>query len=242
VIADRIKAPVAEAAATALLYYEPFSDKLVSSKMFLILSAIACVMWASVYLYIGPTPPPPPNIGWLQPANEPVPHNGCDRLFANPPSNLTLKDAVLIVIGDNGAFRTRNPAVGSLKNIAIQLEECPLVSLESGPNGALIDANIYDRVGHIIGHVRDNQFIIPNENNLTIEKTGDLSTLIVHNADGDELLYIRYLNRSTFRIRGVFSCPYPTLRTIFVTDEEIAGFGMHANCSGNNGGPDYRLE
>jgi len=108
-------------------------------KIWAITSALNFVLLAGAYLYLGPTPqprPPKPTIGWLQPANEPTPDNQCTGFLANPPPNMKFDIPVLVLIGGNAVFRSRKPNITPLKHVALQLGDCPLVSLESGPNGA----------------------------------------------------------------------------------------------------------
>jgi len=153
---------------------------------------------------------------------------------------MNFDNPVLVLIGGNAVFRSRKPNITPLKYVALQLGDCPLVSLESGPNGALIDANLYDKQGKPQGTIRDNKFTVPNTNGLTIDDR-DISTLVVHDANDDELLYVRYLNQSTFRIRGKFYCPSPTLESLMVSNDEIVGYQILGNCSGDNGGADFRF-
>lgn len=52
-------------------------------------------------------------------------------------------------------------------------------------------------------------------------KRGDLSTIIIHDESGRELLYVRYLNPTAVRVRGIFTCPKPRLTTTIVTNETV---------------------
>jgi hypothetical protein len=173
----------------------------------------------SVYFNAAPLEP---TIGWLQAANEPIPQNGC----GNPGIG------VLMVFGDNGVVLSGS--VSAKKSTALELGNCALLSIRAGENGALIDAMIYDRAGKTLAQIIDNRFSIPVENALTIEKSGDLSTLVVHDAQGREMLYVRYLNRKTFRVRGIFSCPTPRPRTVIITDTRVSGLPFEMSCAENN--------
>jgi hypothetical protein len=174
----------------------------------------------SAFLYFAfPYSPAAPVVGWLQPANEPTPPNGCDREPA-PPNSL------LVLFGDNGALSL----APTTKFTAFRLEECPLVAIQTGPNGALINATIYSIGGVELGRVTNNKFMITSDRQLTIEKSGDLSMLVVHDDFGAELIYIHYINRTTIRVRGIFTCPTPTLRTVSITDTSVGTAGFQQSC------------
>lgn len=203
-------------------------------------SAGICVACLLVFMIVGPasptkeisheappaSPSPPvviaaPMVGWLQPANEPTPENGCSSHGIDSP---------VVIMGDNGVMLG-----GVTKATALKVGNCPLVGLQIGDNGASIAATIYDFGGKIIGKIENNRFSIPPADGLVIEKSGDLSTLVVHNAANQELLYVRYLNKTAFRVRGIFSCPSPRPLTVRITDAAISGAPMRMSCVRWNG-------
>jgi hypothetical protein len=79
--------------------------------------------------------------------------------------------------------------------------------MERGPAGVVLNVDLHDQVGKLIARVVGTKTDVLTGENVRLEHSGDLSTLIVTNAKGEELLYVRYLNPTTVRIRGVFSCP-----------------------------------
>jgi hypothetical protein len=159
-------------------------------------------------------PQPPPHIGWLQPANDPTPPNGCDGV----PEQYLPKDRVLIVLG-NSAFAVVPKERPS--SPILTLGNCPLLSETLGPNGLAISADLYDQQGQHVGTIRDNGYKVSGDSNYITQMSGDLSTLWVHSKDGTELLYVRYLNPKAIRVRGEFACPKPRLRTIEITNEKL---------------------
>ena len=163
--------------------------------------------------------PPQPTIGWLQPANEPTPSNACGSALSRP----------TILIGDN-ALVPKNPETPFP---AVKIGACPPVTIQRGPNGIVLNAVLYFRSGEPIGTIRDNGYVVTGEKRLIVEKSGDLSTLVIHDAEGQELLYARYLNPTTIRLRGIFACPTPFLTGIKVTNEKILGplVTLGGNCS-----------
>jgi hypothetical protein len=217
----------------ALLYYEAFAAEAINFPTFVIASVAITFGGIAVYFFVPMSPPSPtptptvqrtappapmptPTVGWLQPANEPTPENGCSR-HGN--------DSPVVIMGDNGVM------LGDVrKATALKVGNCPLVGLQITDNGASIDATIYDAGGRKIGEIENNRFSIPPADGLVIEKSGDLSTLVVHDGANQEVLYARYLNKNAFRIRGIFSCPLPRSHTVRVTDKAISDFPFRMSC------------
>jgi hypothetical protein len=165
---------------------------------------------------------PSPEIGWLQPGNEPTPANPCGK---------KAEKGLMVIVGDS-AFVATNPAKPF---IPLEFGSCN-IAMENGPNGMSINATIYDRSGGMLGKLAKTKFEITKEKGLIIERSGDLTALIVHNDKDEELLNVRWLNPKVIRIRGVLSCPTPKLRTIVVTNEEIQTGGLHFRGSCTVGG------
>ncbi len=172
-----------------------------------LLSAAMAV--ALIFYFIGPKPEP--TIGWLQASNQPVPHNGCD---VQPPGR-KIPEGNLLIFGSEGLVSTKPSAP-----LVVRLGLCP-ITVKPGPNGVTISAEIYSDRGELLGKIEDNRYSISHD--LKIEKSGDLSALSVHDAKGTELLYLRYLNPKTMRLRGEFWCPKPILQTLRVTDWSTIG-------------------
>jgi hypothetical protein len=169
---------------------------------------LAC---GAVYFVVGPNQVAP-TIGWLQPANEPTPPNGCDRL----PAIYQGPKGPIIILADSGFIP------GNSANVAaIQIGQCAPVMIRQGPNGIMVSADIYSPQGELVGQIRDNGYTMSGEKRLAVEKSGDLSTLVVHDAQRTELLYVRYLNPNAIRVRGVLSCPVPRLITVPITNDRI---------------------
>jgi hypothetical protein len=122
---------------------------------------------------------------------------------------------------------------------AIKIGDCAPVSVQQGPNGIKISADIYSRQGELIGQIQDNGYSVSGSESLVVEKSGDLSALVVHDAQRTELLYVRYLNPQAIRLRGILSCPIPRLITVVITDSGLIAPGnniFRQSClSGANG-------
>ncbi len=91
--------------------------------------------------------------------------------------------------------------------------------MERAANGLTISAELYGETGKHIAHIGNGQLHVMTNENVRVARDGDLSNLIVTDEFKNELLYIRYMNATTMRIRGIFGCPGHGL--VRVTDNEI---------------------
>ncbi len=168
------------------------------------------------YKIAGPTPPTPlpaPIVGWLQPADEPTPKNACDAI----PNNMRPSISDLVILGDTVFAPTRLFAWP-----VITLGSCQLLTLRKDGNELHVNADIYSSTGELLGRIQNGGYSVSGGQDLIVERSGDLSTLVIHDKQGRELLYVRYVNQNAIRVRGEFSCPSPTLRTVTVTNGSIA--------------------
>lgn len=157
---------------------------------------------AVAYSLLGPAMPPP-TIGWLQPGNDPRPPNGCDKDQVAQ----SIKDRPLVILGTFGIFPAKTGSYAPM-----QIGSCEPITIEQGDLGAAISADIFSPAGHVVGHIRkDSGYEILGAKNLIVEKSGNLSTVVVHDAGRNELLYMRYVNPNTIQLRGIFSCPTQTI-------------------------------
>lgn len=181
------------------------------------------------YLIVGPTPPPAPWRGWLQPASEPSPPNACDKMPLGD-------DAITVIVGSS-AYKVNTNFLNQARDkriplVPLAISSCPALSVNIGPNGARVNSTMYGADGSLLGQITDNGYDIPKSDALVVEHTGDLSTLIVHNLAGEELLYVRYLNPHTIRLRGKFSCPAKPGVSVTVTNDAILPFtGLRGICT-----------
>ena len=185
-----------------------------------ILTGILALILTVVYLKL---PPPPPQIGWLQPAGEPTPPNTCDGAPRTP-------DSVLVLLGSSAYISDSGSAP-----TALLLGSCSVVSIQPGPNGAEVSAEINDKAGDQLALVKNNKFVVGAEKHITLERSGDLSTLVVHGYNDKELLYVKSINEKTFRVRGIFNCPGAAAGTVTVTDTEISTVGSSTMCAAYSG-------
>jgi hypothetical protein len=116
-----------------------------------------------------------PVVGWLQPANEPTPPTLCDRA----PTELREAESPVIIIGNVG-FIPSDP----MSYDAVQIGQCAGLNIHQTANGIAISTDIYSREGQLIGRLRDNGYSVVGDRKLVVERSGDLSAMIVHDDRG----------------------------------------------------------
>jgi hypothetical protein len=168
------------------------------------------VIGAIGYPFVRPTPrPETDNHGWITAASDPTPPSSCDTM-PNLPS-----DGLLLILGDSGVYTARTD-----KLTILTIGNCPLLKMQRSKQGLLFDADIFSLSGNLIARIESNEFnLVPGE--YSYKRRPDVSTLIVFDKHGNELLWIKYLNPEAVRIRGIFTCP--NYGSITVTDKEIKG-------------------
>jgi hypothetical protein len=174
-----------------------------------IASIVAAIFVAvGVANFVAPSiPPPEPWRGWLQPANEPTPVNGCTNPPSPPPGTpprpQIATDAPLVVIGGTGLSYSGREKEWKV----ITIGQCPSLVLIRSGEGLKANAPIYDATGNSLGDIKGNGYQITKEASLVVEHSDNLSTLVVHDKDGKELLYVHYANPHAIKVRGEFFCP-----------------------------------
>ena len=176
-----------------------------------------------VYWVVGPNVVPDVEvIGTLQPGNDATPRNACGStmpLLGVGGSSLLPPDALKILVGSN-------PYVSSSKITAIEIGRCSVLTMERTATGINVGAELYGANGQLIARIVNNEFHAISGANSRIERQNDLSTLVVKDGKGIELLYVRYLNRTTIRARGIFGCP--DHQPVAFTDEGQVGASRNA--------------
>jgi hypothetical protein len=146
-----------------------------------------------IYFVAPPTPREETEThGWLEPGNDPMPKDICTELP---------KHAVLIAIGDSGAYATK-PG----KYTVLTIGRCNVVEFElRQKDQMIIDADVFDTSVNLTARIRSNEFnLVPGQ--IAYGTRPDRYTLVVTGKKGEELFWARYLNPRAARIRGVFSC------------------------------------
>lgn len=154
------------------------------------IGAIFCVPLA-IFAIIGPNLPEETNIhGRLIPDNINTPLINCAH---------SESDAVLI-LGTN-AYVTNYPDRFPVFNLGT----CAPLHIHKTPDGIAVDFNMYTPQRNLIARMLDNEWhLVPSE--YSYQEHPDRSTLQVFDKTGEELFFVRYLNRQVIWIRGRFSC------------------------------------
>jgi hypothetical protein len=154
--------------------------------------AIFCVCLA-IYRIVGPVlPTESENHGWLLPAQEQTPPNGCDRY--PPPAG-----ALLFIAGTNGVW-TKSTG----KSVVLSVGDNNELSFEKQGNKITFDADIHDKDGNLVARIIHNEFHLISGEYSYRERSDDRSKLTVYDRIGKEILYINYANPTTVLVRGVF--------------------------------------
>jgi hypothetical protein len=169
-------------------------------------AVIALLSYFGVLPHVAPLAPLAPNVttpepspvetdyhGWLRPANDPTPSTACT------PDSATAQGWFLMTVAGGGVY-TLAPT-GKL--IAIAIGDQPTVVLERSDNGLLLDVDMLNKSGALAVHIEHNEWrAMPSQ--MSYQKRPDPSTLVVYDVGGKEMLWVRYMNPNTVKIRGTF--------------------------------------
>jgi uncharacterized protein (DUF983 family) len=179
----------------ALLYLEAVVTAAISFRSFLVSSVIIFIAGALIYFVAGPAEVPEVEmIGTLQPGSDTDPPNKCPV----PTSN----DSWKTIVG-NTAIQWAEP----LEIRLIKIGKCHVVTIKRDSAGVSVAADLFDSTGRLIAAIKNNEFHALSGEHSRIRRDHDLSTLTVLNGKGQEILHVRYINRATVRVRGIFGCP-----------------------------------
>lgn len=163
-------------------------------------------------------PPETETSGFLVPASDPDPPlpQGCPKL----------PDTWAIFYGNSVAFLKKQEV-----SIVVMSGQ-KLLSAVRNPEGLTISAKVFSPDGRIIAEIDSNEFTI-NQNNYFKRKRPDKSTLIVYDQMNTPVLSVRYLNRTSIRVTGIFR--YGNRPPVIVTDSimSMGSIVMSELCSGD---------
>jgi hypothetical protein len=179
----------------ALLYLEAFATGAIGFLSFLICSAVIVLSGLAIYREIPlDVIPDVEVIGTLQPGAGADPPNTCPR--SDSP------DAWKIFAGDM-AIQFAEP----LQVTVLKFGECRALTIKKDDKGLSVEAQLFDASGKLIATIGNNEFHALSGENVHVSRDHDLSRLIVVDGKGNEILFVQYVNKSSVRVRGVFSCP-----------------------------------
>ena len=156
-----------------------------------------------------------PNL--LVPADEPDPAVLAELVKNIPSERSALRSQVMdrdsgllkIFFGLNAAFTSRD------SQPILKIDGQELLSISRTAAGISVDAKIFDADGKIVAQIENSEFFI-NQNAAFRIKRPDSHSLIVYDNRAEKVLDIRYLNRSSVRVNGVFR--YGKLDPCIMTD------------------------
>lgn len=152
------------------------------------MTATLALIVAMVFWVVGLTHETPE---LLRAGDDPMPNTSCVSLPL---------DAVYAMLGRAAFYYP----VGSTSMVLISSRTAaPILTVDWVDKGIAITTPVYDTKGALIGKVDKNSFRALTQDNSYVRR-GDLSTLAIYDAQGDELLYVHYANRRTIRVRGTF--------------------------------------
>jgi hypothetical protein len=126
--------------------------------------------------------------GVLIPANDPEP--------LGKPCALT-DDELGIYIGNGFSVKAHRFPLS-----VVTIAERPVVVIDRNQDGSVnLSMDIRSEDGKIIARLSKNEFVV-NQNNYLSMKRPDRSSLIIVDQYGNEVLRARYLNRRAFRVTG----------------------------------------
>lgn len=174
--------------------------------------AIAATVIAAIVFAAAPAEVPEETAyhGWLLPAADPFPDdNTCTPKGTK--QNIDWVDVLL----------SRGGVVTHADNLTVlQIGERPVIRMERSQRGLSVDVDMVNASGALVARIEKNEWhATPSQIAYTVRP--DRSTLAVYDLNGRELLWLRYMNRTAVKIRGLFYNPgHETPVTI--TDKDIA--------------------
>ena len=166
------------------------------------------------------------NEGILEPANDPDPAS-----IKKSPGPIPA-DALKVIMGTSVFWSTHFP-----RTILMMIGE-PMIQVARSANGRNLTVTvlrIFDDRDNIIARIDADGFWVENS---TRKKRPDKSTFVVFDHNDQEVLRMRFMNRHTISVRGVFrqkGVPFPVVST----DEYLdTGFGRMVGGGAGGGGPE----
>lgn len=157
----------------------------------------------------GATPSRPVELeGNLVPANDPTPPNECQGVLSRVPAG-----GVTLLAGTLAAYTTHTPVV------VLRVGGRDAVEVDRGANGRVaLTARVFGDDGRIVALVERNRFTINPNNYFRRELTSH--ELRVWDQGNREVLNVRYMNKDTIRVTGIFATAHPG-QPLIVTSDSI---------------------
>ena len=105
-------------------------------------------------------------------------------------------------MGTSAAAMTKDGKISALK-----IGTCRVLSMERKSEKISLSVSLYDASGKMIAVTEDGAIHAITGQNVRMRRDGTLTTFIIEDGGGKELLYVKYLNSTTVQARGIFGCP-----------------------------------
>ena len=186
-------------------------------------SAVFCLACALVvYAVVGPVVPPDIEAGpdgWLIPGHERRPSNGCD---SRPGSDKDLADERdRIILGGI----TIAPGNRMKRYTPLMIDKCPTFVMGAAEKGLLVSATDFDSDGNRIFTIKDGRYHAEDGQYAYLTRSPDRSRMTIYDRWGAEIAMFWYMNPTTVRVRGRFTCE--GRKPIIISDNKLYDPEMH---------------
>jgi hypothetical protein len=181
-------------------------------------------------------PPTPPHETeshfWLVPANDPDPSgNPCAGFIGSA----VPRDAIFLHIGPLVYWIAADEIVRS--HVLIAIRHVPLLLFNRQGSKVSISGDVLDSAGFLVADIERNEVHLV-QGEYAFPKRPDGSTIEVIGRKREELLYLRFANPTTIRLRGTFPIPNSPAGTppVVITDSAIenGGIAFGSTCTHSN--------
>ena len=150
--------------------------------------------------------------GFLIPGHDPTPSNECDGVRKKPEN---IGYDFTVIVGSVTVLTGRRMPL-----TVLEICNQHVLTVKPEERGLLIDADDWDEKGQSLFSVRDNKYKAAEGTYSYMTRSPDRSKITVFDRWGDELLMLRYLNKTTLAVRGFLGCK-GTKKRIRITDSAI---------------------
>lgn len=148
--------------------------------------------------------------GWLLPGTDPLPKTAC-----TPDPNMQQGDWLFVTVAGGGVF-----TISKQKIVVLTIGDHPTIIMERGPSGLMLDVDMFNENGKRAVLIEQNDWrAIPGR--FSYLKRPDPHTLVVYGENDREMLWVRYMNSKTVKIKGVFHKMGETM-PIIISDDTIS--------------------
>ncbi len=180
------------------------------------IAIILCIATFSLYLLV--LKPHYYNTYYIKPGRESTPSLRCEDIRS---------DDFLILLGNNSLILNGNTQYFKV----LKYDDIEILSVRSSPEGLLISGILNDPDGNQVCKIKDNKFIVNKNGHFIIDRPNE-HELYIKNRSDRIFLGVKFLNKDTVSISGIFSVKnFPTV----VIDNEVGIKNMDSQSNFING-------